>query len=94
MNIIERAIERIYQREGQPARRWDADGLPGAELGQGENDPLGLEAKEKYWGKGLLVPDDVTVELVRKRLSKPDCAKGFILDGFPRTIIRRRNWMH
>ena len=50
-----------------------------------ENDSLGLEAKEKYWGKGLLVPDDTTIGLVRKRLSKPDCGNGFILDGFPRT---------
>ena len=51
-----------------------------------ENDTLGLEAKEKYWGKGLLVPDDITIGLVRIRLSKPDCRDGFILDGFPRTI--------
>ncbi len=51
-----------------------------------ENDPLGLEAKEKYWGKGLLVPDETTIGLVRKRLSKHDCRNGFILDGFPRTI--------
>lgn len=51
-----------------------------------ENDALGLEAKDKYWGKGLLVPDGITIGLVRKRLSKPDCMNGFILDGFPRTI--------
>ena len=35
---------------------------------------------------GALVPDDVTVDLVRERLSQPDAAKGYILDGFPRTI--------
>ena len=35
---------------------------------------------------GGLVPDSVTIEMVRNRLSEPDCAKGFILDGFPRTI--------
>ncbi|MEA3378538.1 MAG: nucleoside monophosphate kinase, partial [Nanoarchaeota archaeon] len=51
-----------------------------------EGDPLGIEAKEKYWGAGNLVPDDITNQLVEKRLIKNDCDKGFILDGFPRTI--------
>lgn len=51
-----------------------------------EGNPIGVEAKEKYWGKGNLVPDDITVKLVKERLSKPDCQKGFILDGFPRTL--------
>lgn len=37
-------------------------------------------------GRGDLVPDDLTVSLVRERLAEPDAAKGFILDGFPRTI--------
>ncbi len=39
-----------------------------------------------YIEKGELVPDDVTIAMVRERLSQPDCAKGAILDGFPRTI--------
>ena len=46
---------------------------------------LGRKVKE-YVDKGLLVPDEIVVEVVRKRLSQPDCAKGFILDGFPRTL--------
>lgn len=46
-----------------------------------------LEKKAKeYIDKGLLVPDDVTIGIVKDRLLQPDCQKGFILDGFPRTI--------
>jgi adenylate kinase len=41
---------------------------------------------QQYIDRGELVPDQVTIEMVRDRLSRPDCAKGFILDGFPRTI--------
>lgn len=41
---------------------------------------------EGYTLRGELVPDDVVIEILRRRISKPDCAKGFILDGFPRTI--------
>lgn len=47
--------------------------------------PLGLEFK-RYTDEGQLVPDDLVNALVRERLAKPDCEKGFILDGFPRTI--------
>lgn len=46
---------------------------------------MGLEAK-KYMDAGQLVPDEVTIGVVEERLSKPDCADGFMLDGFPRTI--------
>lgn len=46
---------------------------------------LGVEAKS-YVDKGLLVPDSITNGIVRERLAKPDCTKGFLLDGFPRTI--------
>ncbi|EGK57177.1 adenylate kinase [Centipeda periodontii DSM 2778] len=50
-----------------------------------EGTPLGKEAKS-YMDAGKLVPDEVTIGIVRERLSKPDCKKGFILDGFPRTV--------
>ena len=43
---------------------------------------------EQYINDGKLVPDDVIVNIVKERLSKPDCAKGFILDGFPRTTAQ------
>ena len=46
---------------------------------------LGRKAKS-YMDAGELVPDDVIIGLIRERLQRPDCAKGFILDGFPRTI--------
>lgn len=46
---------------------------------------LGKKAKE-YIDKGELVPDEVTVELVKERISRKDCYNGFLLDGFPRTI--------
>ncbi|MBO8158060.1 adenylate kinase [Thermosyntropha sp.] len=49
--------------------------------------PLGLEAK-KYMDEGRLVPDEVTIGIVEERLAQPDCAKGFLLDGFPRTIAQ------
>lgn len=46
---------------------------------------LGLMAKS-YMDRGELVPDEVTIAMIRERLLKPDCGKGIILDGFPRTI--------
>mgnify|MGYP005980441305 FL=1 len=46
---------------------------------------LGAKAKE-YMDKGLLVPDELVVDLVIDRFKADDCAKGYILDGFPRTI--------
>lgn len=50
-----------------------------------EGTPMGLKAKT-YMDKGELVPDDVVVGVVEERLAKPDLAKGFMLDGFPRTL--------
>lgn len=47
--------------------------------------PLGKMTKE-HMDKGELVPDEVTIEIVKDRLSQADCSGGFILDGFPRTI--------
>jgi adenylate kinase len=49
--------------------------------------PLGLEAK-KYMDQGNLVPDSVTIGLVKERLQNDDCKLGFMLDGFPRTIAQ------
>ncbi len=46
---------------------------------------LGKKVKE-YVEKGLLVPDEIVIEVVRNRIKQPDCEKGFILDGFPRTL--------
>ena len=54
-----------------------------ANLKQGT--PLGLKAKE-YMDQGLLVPDDLTCDLVVDRIAQPDAANGYVLDGFPRTI--------
>ena len=50
-----------------------------------EGSPMGKKAKE-YMDKGALVPDDVVIGVVKERFQKPDCKKGFILDGFPRTL--------
>lgn len=47
--------------------------------------PLGTKAKE-YMDKGLLVPDELVVDLVEDRLQQQDCKAGFLLDGFPRTV--------
>jgi adenylate kinase len=52
-----------------------------------EQTPLGVEAK-RYMDAGNLVPDTVTVGMVSARLAEPDAAKGFILDGFPRTTAQ------
>lgn len=46
---------------------------------------MGLKAKS-YIDKGALVPDEVVIGIIKERLAKDDCANGFILDGFPRTI--------
>lgn len=52
-----------------------------------EETDLGLEAKS-FMDKGELVPDEVTIGIVRERLGKNDCEKGFLLDGFPRTVAQ------
>jgi adenylate kinase len=48
---------------------------------------IGKRAKERM-DAGKLVPDELTIELTRQRLAKPDCQKGFILDGFPRSLVQ------
>jgi adenylate kinase len=50
-----------------------------------EGSELGIKAKE-YMDAGKLVPDDVIIGLVKHRIKEPDCEKGFLFDGFPRTI--------
>jgi adenylate kinase len=50
-----------------------------------EKTKLGLEAKA-FMDKGLLVPDEVTINIVKSRLEEADCLSGFLLDGFPRTV--------
>ncbi len=52
-----------------------------------EGTELGMKAKE-YMDKGLLVPDDLVVSIVKDRLTEEDCKAGFLLDGFPRTIYQ------
>jgi adenylate kinase len=52
-----------------------------------EGTELGLKAKS-FMDKGELVPDEVTIGIVRERLNKPDCEQGFLLDGFPRTVAQ------
>ena len=47
--------------------------------------PTGLAAKS-YIDKGQLVPDSVVIDIVRERLAQDDCANGYLLDGFPRTV--------
>ncbi len=49
--------------------------------------PLGLEAKG-YMDRGALVPDDLVIALVKNRVGQADCAKGYLFDGFPRTIAQ------
>lgn len=52
-----------------------------------ESTELGLQAKS-FMDQGNLVPDEVTIGIVRERLSKEDCSEGFLLDGFPRTVAQ------
>lgn len=47
--------------------------------------PLGREAKG-YMDRGVLVPDEVVIRMVRERLGRPDCKDGFLLDGYPRSV--------
>jgi adenylate kinase len=55
--------------------------------------PLGNEAKT-YMDRGSLVPDHLVTELVKERIQAPDCANGFIMDGFPRTLPQAEALRH
>lgn len=52
-----------------------------------EGTELGVKAKG-FMDKGMLVPDDIVVGIVRERLLQPDCKEGYLLDGFPRTLAQ------
>ncbi len=52
-----------------------------------EGSGLGVKAKE-FMNKGQLVPDSVMIDLIQSRIQQPDCKKGFMLDGFPRTVAQ------
>ncbi len=75
----------------QAKRLIDKYGIPQISTGDmlraalKEGTPLGLEAK-KYMDQGTLVPDSVVIGLVKERIQKPDCTKGYMLDGFPRNV--------
>ena len=72
------------------AREWDVPQIATGDMlraAVAAQTPLGGEAR-RYMDAGALVPDDVIVRLVRARLAEADAARGFILDGFPRTIAQ------
>ena len=75
----------------QAKRVMDKLGVPQISTGDilraqlAEGTPLGLKAKS-FMEKGELVPDDVIIGMIRDRFQEPDTEKGFILDGFPRSI--------
>ena len=77
----------------QAKRLSSAKGLPQLSTGDmlraavAKGSPLGLEAKS-FMDQGALVPDSVVVGLIRERTQLADCGGGFILDGFPRTIVQ------
>ncbi len=52
-----------------------------------ENSPLGQKAKA-IMDRGDLVSDDIIIDMVKERISQPDCQRGFLFDGFPRTIVQ------
>ncbi len=54
-----------------------------------EETPLGLQIKD-ILNSGGLVPDEITIEIVKNRLAESDCANGYILDGFPRSIAQAK----
>lgn len=72
------------------AREWGVPHLATGDMlreAAAAGNRLGLEAKP-YMDQGALVPDAVIVGLMRERLARPDAARGFIVDGFPRTIAQ------
>lgn len=82
--------------KGTQAKRLEASlGLPQVATGDLfranlKNDTELGKLARTYMDKGELVPDEVTVAMVRDRLSQPDCERGAILDGFPRTMAQAK----
>ena len=80
--------------KGTQARRLEKElDLPQVATGDLFRDNIKNETElgklaQRYIDAGELVPDEVTVSMVRERLSRPDCARGALLDGFPRTIAQ------
>jgi len=71
----------------------ESTGLPHISSGDLFRDNIKKETElgklaQVYINKGELVPDDVTISMIRDRLSQPDCKKGALLDGFPRTTVQ------
>lgn len=92
MNII--LVGAQGSGKGTQADRLEATlGIPHVSSGDllrkafDEQTELGIKAKV-YLDRGELVPDDITVPMVLGRLSEPDCSRGVLLDGFPRTIAQ------
>jgi len=73
--------QRLAQRAGVP--QVSTGDILRAAVAAGT--PVGLQAKA-YMDRGELVPDEVVIAIARERIAEPDCAAGFILDGFPRTV--------
>lgn len=77
----------------QVSRLSERMGLPGISTGDlfrqniSRGTPLGQKARE-YMNAGNLVPDEIVLDMLFKRISEPDCNKGFFLDGFPRTVAQ------
>ncbi len=83
----------------QAARLAEYLGVPRISTGDmlreaiAEGTPLGKEA-DPLMEKGKLVPDDLLIALIQERITRDDCARGFILDGFPRTLAQAEGLAH
>ncbi len=83
--------------KGTQCKRLHAElGLPHLSTGDilrngiGDNKPECLKAKS-FIDSGNLVPDDLMISIIKARLAQPDCHRGFILDGFPRTLVQAKS---
>ncbi len=57
-------------------------------------EPTSGNASKRWWTTGIFVPDEIVNAMVADRIAQPDCQRGFILDGFPRTVGRQTGWTH